>query len=61
MGRILSTDTAQLSQCSWSVIEKVVTAIETELRNFKERGYEKCSFGTFSFLRSSGSEIGFSM
>lgn len=33
-------DTVRLSQCSWSVIEKVITGREIELRKFKG----KCNF-----------------
>lgn len=43
--RILSMDTARLSQCSWSVIEKIRASIEIELR--KCRGHEKYSFMKF--------------
>lgn len=54
--RILSMDAAQLSQCSWSVIEKVIRGREIKLR------IEKYSFGTFSpSLRSSGIWISMGM
>lgn len=39
--RISSMDTAQLSQCSWSVIEKVITAREIKLRKFRAKAYVK--------------------
>ena len=58
--RILSmVDTAQLSQCSWSVIEKVITAREIELRKFRGKDIKKYTFFPPFLRRRSG--IGFSM
>lgn len=52
-------DAAWLSQCSWSVIEKVIAAREIESR-VQGKGYEKYSFVTFfpHFSEAEGVEYG---
>lgn len=58
--RISSMDEACLSQCSWSIIEKVVTATEIGFRKFRGMDMENTVLWLFHISLRSESGIGYS-